>query len=140
KGSSAHTSSPGGKEKWARPDSNRCPSLCESDVITARPRARGSAQRPGRYKSPSKNARLSTPVRRAFITADRIGPVGGGLDGKGGKVRDDDNREEAARGPRLCGRPLDDPGRRDPDWQSPRDRGRDALDRSELRQRLEERQ
>src|SRR2546422_9487606 len=124
--------------KWARPDSNRRPSLCESDVIPARPRARGSAQRPARYKSPSKNARLSSPARRAFITADRIGPVGGAVDGKGRKVRDDDNREEAARGPRLCARPLDDPGGGEPDRQSPGDRGRDAPDRRELRQRLED--
>src|SRR2546426_11968443 len=77
------------------------------------------------------------PPSELLLPLTGFGPAGGALDGKGREVRDGDNREEAARGPRLRAFPLDDPGRGKTDRQGPRDRGGPTAGRREVRQRLE---
>src|SRR2546427_11954644 len=87
-----------GKVEWARPDSNRRPSPCQGDVITARPRA----QRRGLSREPLKvfptGGRIS--LLRCAPSSDsdgrpheRQGARGGGPREKGDQGRLELSRE-----------------------------------------------
>ena len=64
---------------WARPDSNRRSSLCESDVVTAGPRARRPGRAPPPFKqcyrgsaSTSGRTRLAVTVRMRPLASERL--------------------------------------------------------------------